>query len=49
MPFYDFKCNSCGNTFERNVPVDERDNFIPCVVCGGGMTRQYGVGGIVIR
>lgn len=49
VPVYDFKCNGCGHTFERNVPVEQRDNFIICMVCGGGMTRQFGVGGVYIR
>jgi putative FmdB family regulatory protein len=49
MPVYDFTCSHCGNKFERSVPVDMRDAPIPCLVCGGTMTRKFGIGGVYIR
>jgi putative FmdB family regulatory protein len=33
MPNYDFRCPDCGTTVEINVPLADRDNIQPCMVC----------------
>jgi putative FmdB family regulatory protein len=33
MPFYDFRCEACGRTFDENLPVDRRDEGT-CPHCG---------------
>ena len=40
MPIYEFKCNKCGNIFERLVfPSDGEDKVI-CPDCGEGDTHR---------
>ena len=35
MPFYDFKCVSCGHVFNVMAAMSDRDNKrIPCPECG---------------
>lgn len=33
MPTYDYKCGMCETTFEKNVPIAERDGNIECPDC----------------
>jgi len=40
MPNYDFICALCGHGFEKLCPMAERDNGIPCPVCGGEARRR---------
>ncbi|MCG6537239.1 MAG: zinc ribbon domain-containing protein [Syntrophales bacterium LBB04] len=38
MPIYEFRCNACGNVFERLVfSGDKKDNIL-CPSCGGSDT-----------
>jgi putative FmdB family regulatory protein len=32
MSHYDYRCNSCGNVWEENLPIDDRDVplSLPC-------------------
>ncbi|MBR6739991.1 MAG: zinc ribbon domain-containing protein [Clostridia bacterium] len=35
MPFYTFKCNSCGEVFEVNCSIAEKDSkSVSCPGCG---------------
>jgi putative FmdB family regulatory protein len=36
MPNYDFRCDVCGHTFEKNVPMNDRDRMLCCPVCVKG-------------
>lgn len=36
---YDFRCDSCGNETELDVPLDSRDNNQVCPKCNGLMKR----------
>lgn len=38
MPNYDYICRKCETTFEKNVPMDERDAVV--CDCGGETFRQ---------
>ena len=40
MPNYDFKCEQCGQTFELNLPMDNRE--LPyCEDCEKPLIRIY--------
>lgn len=49
MPTYDYKCKSCGNTFERILKIANREDPMsePCVECGGEITNVIGVPTVV--
>jgi putative FmdB family regulatory protein len=36
MPRYEFRCTVCHNVWDVYVPVDERDDPRPCLVCQEG-------------
>jgi putative FmdB family regulatory protein len=38
MPFFDYKCNSCGTVSE--VMVKSADSAVLCPVCGSATERQ---------
>lgn len=42
MPLYEYRCSTCGASFERieHVPGD---SSLPCPCCGGNTLRQLGV------
>ena len=40
MPLYDWKCFD-GHTFERSVPMAERDGLQPCPECGALSKRIF--------
>ena len=39
MPTYTRVCQVCGQRFEWQVPILQRDADAPCVVCGGVTVR----------
>jgi putative FmdB family regulatory protein len=39
MPFYDFRCNDCGERFEVQRPVDRRDEAA-CPTCGSASVQR---------
>lgn len=41
MPTYDFKCSSCGNTFEDSCSISSRDTHFPKCECGGEASYVY--------
>lgn len=40
MPTYEYKCDACGTTMDKQVPVEERDQVWECS-CGQPMKRVY--------
>jgi putative FmdB family regulatory protein len=40
MPLYDYKCTSCGETFEILSSLAERDEKAVCPACGGHYTAR---------
>tara|TARA_B100000686_G_C16801466_1_gene986363 strand:+ start:5304 stop:5552 length:249 start_codon:yes stop_codon:yes gene_type:complete len=41
MPTYDYACDSCGNIFEKQLPISQRK--VPegrCIECNNGDVRQ---------
>lgn len=40
MPIYEYRCEECGERFERLVPMREADQPAPCPRCGAGETRK---------
>jgi putative FmdB family regulatory protein len=43
MPFYTFKCDSCGEVFETRCTIKEKeDNMVACPACGkNGLERVF--------
>jgi len=39
MPFYDFKCGSCGHRFDRMLAMAQRNDPQACPQCGGEASR----------
>lgn len=34
MPIYEYKCNNCGNSFERIVFASDNESSFECDKCG---------------
>lgn len=48
MPAYDFRCPTCGNTFEQRHGIRNPPDAVPCEVCGKGEAKRLmGTGGAV--
>jgi putative FmdB family regulatory protein len=45
---YEYKCEKCNETWEMNVPMDDRDKPCEdlCVTCGGKIVRLVSSPGI---
>lgn len=41
MATYDFRCEKCGELFEIQMPMDERNNPPACEKCGGRLVRSW--------
>lgn len=39
MPFYDYRCESCGHEFEQSRPIDKRDEAA-CPECKSAQTKR---------
>ena len=48
MPRYDYRCTSCGNTFEVSHGMREHPQVV-CPDCGGEAQRIFDVSGIVLK
>lgn len=48
MPRYDYRCTSCGKTFEVSHGMRERPP-ISCPDCGGSAQRLFDASGIVLK
>jgi putative FmdB family regulatory protein len=40
MPFYEFQCQSCQETFDKKLPLDDRNNPQDCPSCGFSDTKR---------
>jgi putative FmdB family regulatory protein len=40
MPTYEYECQTCKETADKHVEMDDRDNPWDCA-CGGPMKRVY--------
>jgi len=47
MVLYDYKCESCGNEFELELPMGSHPTA-PCPKCGGQAERHFSPSGIVL-
>lgn len=43
MPIYEYRCGSCGTSFDRLRPMDRMDDDAPCPDCAGDSHRQLSV------
>ena len=39
MPYYDYRCEDCEESFEQHLPVDRRDEAV-CPKCGSRHIRR---------
>jgi putative FmdB family regulatory protein len=39
MPYYDFVCDGCGQSFELHLPIERRDEA-SCPACGDARVRR---------
>jgi len=47
MPTYEYKCDACGNHFEKFQNITEKP-LTTCPRCGGKIRRLIGAGGALI-
>ncbi len=40
MPFYEYRCGSCGHEFEARHTVEERDRPLPCPECRSAESQR---------
>jgi len=40
MPFYDFTCTRCGQSFSLRRKLEEMDDVAPCPRCGSEETKR---------
>ncbi len=40
MPLYEYRCNDCGEAFEKMVPFSEASKAPPCPVCQSQDTKK---------
>ncbi len=40
MPIYEYKCKTCGATFDVQQSVESRDNETPCPICNSKDTER---------
>lgn len=40
MPLYEYRCRSCGQRFERVVPMSAADAQVTCPVCERQQTER---------
>lgn len=49
MPYYQYKCHECEESFERRLPMSEASSTQTCPECGSDDTRKqlsaFSVGG----
>ncbi len=51
MPFYNFQCEQCGETFDVRASIKEKEAGLEpeCPKCHSKMTRQVITAGLVLR
>jgi len=40
MPIYEYKCQTCGDVFERLYFASDGDDSVDCPACGGKKTEK---------
>jgi putative FmdB family regulatory protein len=40
MPLYEYRCDACGNEFERLLRTKDVDSAVTCPACGSDGTRR---------
>lgn len=40
MPIYEYRCEACGDVFERLVFSSDKDEPVECPACGKSETRR---------
>ena len=40
MPLYEYRCNECGEEFERMVRISETEKPLECPRCGSNQTSK---------
>jgi putative FmdB family regulatory protein len=48
MPTYDYKCDSCGNTFEAFQSMND-EPLTKCEKCGASVRRVFSSAGIIFK
>jgi len=48
MPTYDYKCDSCGNSFEAFQSMND-EPLSTCDKCGSSVRRVYSSAGIIFK
>ena len=48
MPTYEYRCADCGEVFELERPVSERDSEATCPKCGSKRTSRMLSKGIIL-
>ncbi len=43
MPIYEYTCKTCGNDFERLLPMSSMNEPMPCPRCEGESIRRLSV------
>jgi hypothetical protein len=49
MATFCYKCKSCGTRFNGTTPGTAGEMDLPCVVCGGAITRDYKAEGVGVN
>jgi putative FmdB family regulatory protein len=42
MPTYEYRCSTCGKTYDKYQPIKERNLCPQCPLCGHATTRIFG-------
>jgi putative FmdB family regulatory protein len=48
MPTYEYKCDSCGHTFEKFQSIKD-EPLTACEACGAEVRRLFGTAGIIFK
>lgn len=48
MPIYEYKCNECGEHFEKRQSISD-EPLKTCEKCGGGLEKQWSLSGFQFK
>lgn len=48
MPIYEYKCNDCGEHFEKRQSISD-EPLKTCEKCGGGLEKQWSLSGFQFK
>jgi putative FmdB family regulatory protein len=40
MPLYEYRCQDCGEKFEKLTRIGSRDHEVTCPLCGSSRTKR---------